>query len=217
MEILEVERKCTVCSVILSQKMVLIIRMPDPPRRMTGQWKKMAKGRLSLEPQTIILKWYREFKNPREVQRQRRREFAREPPTRLTVTIIRDKLRADVIAHDVRTCSASSPVSVGTFTRSPQKFAKQCAHEPGKSNVHKDEELVSKIVWSSEETFTASGTVERTNCVYGARENPHIHVDKAINSLGLTVWCGLSCRGLIRPFLLRKSSQYVSDIHFTCH
>jgi hypothetical protein len=37
------------------------------------------------------------------------------------------------------------------------------------------------------------------NCVYWAPENPHIHVDRAVNLPGLTVWCGLSYRGLTGP------------------
>jgi hypothetical protein len=127
------------------------------------------------------------------------------------------------------------------FTRSPQKAAKQCAHESGISRssvkhilksakwkvyiprllhivneddpdrrvqfcewfqhkVHEDEEFLSKIVWSGEATFKLNGTVILHSCMYWAPGNPHIHVDKEVNSPGLTVWCGLSYRGLIGLF-----------------
>jgi len=36
--------------------------------------------------------------------------------------------------------------------------------------------------------------------VYWAPENPHIHVEKGVNLLGLNVWCGLSLRGPTGPF-----------------
>jgi hypothetical protein len=48
-------------------------------------------------------------------------------------------------------------------------------------------------------------------------------VDKEVNSPGLTVWCGLSYRGLIGLFFFWRNSywpcvpQYVLDIHFTYH
>jgi len=36
--------------------------------------------------------------------------------------------------------------------------------------------------------------------VYWAPENPHVHVEKEVNLPGLSVWYGLSLRGLIGPF-----------------
>ena len=66
--------------------------------------------------------------------------------------------------------------------------------------VNKDEEFVTKIVWSGEAQFKLNGTVNRHNCVYWAPENLHVHFGKAVNLLGVNVWCGLSARGLIGPF-----------------
>ena len=59
---------------------------------------------------------------------------------------------------------------------------------------------MTKIVWSDEAQFKLNGTVKRHNCVYWAPENLHVHVGKAVNLLGVNVWCGLSARGLIGPF-----------------
>jgi len=66
--------------------------------------------------------------------------------------------------------------------------------------VNEDEEFVTKIVWSDEAQFKLNGTVNRHNCVYWAPGNLHVHVDKAVNLLGVNVWCELSARGLIGPF-----------------
>jgi len=67
--------------------------------------------------------------------------------------------------------------------------------------VNEDEEFVTKIVWSDEAQFKLNGRVNRHNCVYWAPENLHVHVEKAVNLPGMNVWCGLSARGLIGPFL----------------
>ena len=47
--------------------------------------------RLSFEQQKAILKWYWRTGNVVEVQRQWRRDYRTEPPTRLTIARIRDK------------------------------------------------------------------------------------------------------------------------------
>jgi hypothetical protein len=57
--------------------------MPEPPYRKAGQSKKMAVERLSFDQREKILKWYWRFANACEVQKQWRRQFATESPTRL--------------------------------------------------------------------------------------------------------------------------------------
>ena len=59
--------------------------------RHAGQSKKMAEARLSFEQRKTILKWRLKFENILEAQRQWRREYATEPPTRLTIARILDK------------------------------------------------------------------------------------------------------------------------------
>ena len=50
--------------------------------------------------------------------------------------------------------------------------------------------------------FTVNHTSDlRHNCVYWAPENLYVHVGKAVNLLGVNVWCGLSARSLIGPYL----------------
>ena len=60
-------------------------------------------------------------------------------------------------------------------------------------------------MWSDEATFKLNGSINRHNCTYWGLEsywglNPHVMVDHHVNSPGITVWCGLSSRGLIGPF-----------------
>ena len=57
-----------------------------------------------------------------------------------------------------------------------------------------------KIIWSDEATFKLNGSINRHNCSYWAQENPHLTVERHLNLPGVTVWCGLSAKGLIGPF-----------------
>ncbi|KAJ4429538.1 hypothetical protein ANN_21707 [Periplaneta americana] len=61
------------------------------------------------------------------------------------------------------------------------------------------EDFQDLIVWSDEDTLKLNGTINRHNCVYWANENPHIFQEKTVNLPGVTVWCGLSSRGIIGP------------------
>ncbi|KAF8784580.1 Histone-lysine N-methyltransferase NSD2 like protein [Argiope bruennichi] len=59
-------------------------------------------------------------------------------------------------------------------------------HKPG---------FMDNIIWSDEAEFELNGTVHRHNCVYWAKENPHITVEKTVNFLGVYVWCGFVMQG----------------------
>ena len=216
----------------------------------------MSHARLSFEERKTILKWHFKFENVVQVQCEWRREFATEPPTRLTIARIVRKFETHCTVCNVnkgnsgRRRTSTNPASSATvlehFTRSPQKSTTQCARETEFSRTSKrrilkaakwkcytprlmhamneddpdrriqycewfqhmvgeDEEFVKKIVWSDEAQFKLNGTVNRHNCVYWAPNNPRVHVDKAVNLPGVTVWCGLSSRGLIGPFFFEGS------------
>ncbi|KAJ4430139.1 hypothetical protein ANN_22349 [Periplaneta americana] len=62
------------------------------------------------------------------------------------------------------------------------------------------EDFQDLIVWSDEATFKLNGTINRHNCVYWTNENPHIFQEKGVNLPGVTVWCGLSSRGIIGTY-----------------
>lgn len=68
-----------------------------------------------------------------------------------------------------------------------------------------DVEFAGKFVWTDEAQFKLNGIVNRHNCVYWAPENPNVHIDRAVNLSGVSVWCGLSVRGLIGPFFFEDT------------
>ena len=113
--------------------------------RQAGQSKKMAEAPLLFEERKTILKWYLKCENVVEVQRQWRREYAPEPPTRLIIARIRDKFETHGTVCDVHkgrsgrprtaTSPACSAMVLEQFTRSPQKSTKQCARETGVSRT----------------------------------------------------------------------------------
>ncbi|XP_016075224.1 PREDICTED: uncharacterized protein LOC107542427 [Miniopterus natalensis] len=65
-----------------------------------------------------------------------------------------------------------------------------------------DAHFPTKIVWSNEATFKLNGSINRHNCTYGRSDNPHAMMEHHVNLPGVTVWCGLSSRGLIGPFFV---------------
>ncbi|PSN47052.1 hypothetical protein C0J52_09366 [Blattella germanica] len=65
--------------------------------------------------------------------------------------------------------------------------------------------------------FKLNGTVDGHNCVYWAPENPHVHVDKAVNVLGFHMWCRLSTRywiGQRGPIEFRPRSPDLTPMDF---
>ena len=91
----------------------------------------MAGARLTFEERKSVLKWYIKFENVTEVQRQWKRVFQTQPPTRLTFTRLCDKFDTHGTICDVhggrsaRARTATSPASLTMvlerFTMSPQK------------------------------------------------------------------------------------------------
>jgi len=105
----------------------------------------MAGARLTFEERNSILKCYIKFKNVAEVQRQWKREFQTQPPTRLTITRLLDKFDSHGTICDVHrgrsvrprtaTSPASSAMVLERFTTSPRMSATQCARETGVSST----------------------------------------------------------------------------------
>ncbi|CAK1592284.1 unnamed protein product [Parnassius mnemosyne] len=99
----------------------------------------MGDVRLSFEERKQVIKWYWKFENVNEVQRQWRREYDTEPPSRLTITRIRDKFEVHGTVCDVHkghsgrprtaTSDESSTAVLELFQRSPNKSARQGARE----------------------------------------------------------------------------------------
>ena len=93
---------------------------------MAGAW-------LTFEERKSILKWYVKFENVAEVQRQWKRVFQTQLPTRLTITLLCDKFDTHSTICDVHggrsgrprtaTSPASSAMGLERFTMSPRKSA----------------------------------------------------------------------------------------------
>ena len=100
---------------------------------------------VTLEINPLILKWYWRTENVVEVQRQWRREYRTEQPTRLTIAHIHDKFETRGTVCDVhkgrsgRIRTSTSPASLAMvlecFDHSPQKSTQQCARETGISRT----------------------------------------------------------------------------------
>jgi hypothetical protein len=93
----------------------------------------MAAERLPFEQRKIILKRYWKFENMCEVRKQWPREFATEPPTRLTMARIHDKFEDDGTVHKQKIwedlhSNESRPFcyDVGTVDTIRTKSANQC-------------------------------------------------------------------------------------------
>ena len=96
-----------------------------------------------------LLKCYWEVENVVEVERRWRVEFGTPPPTRLTITKIRDKFEVDGTVQDLlkgrwgrkrsSTDNKSANAVMQVFARSPKKSLRQCSREIGieKSSVHR--------------------------------------------------------------------------------
>ena len=118
----------------------------------------MAEVRLGFEERKFIIKCYWKHENIMEVQRQFRRHFHKDPPTRRTIARIRDKFETDGTVHDVhkersgRPRSSTTPAKenqlLETLHRSPRKSVRQMARETGipKSSAH---HILKRINWKS--------------------------------------------------------------------
>ncbi|XP_076308728.1 uncharacterized protein LOC143224177 [Tachypleus tridentatus] len=118
----------------------------------------MAEAKLSCEKRKFIVKCCWKCENVAEVQRRFRMEFQTDPPTRLTITRIRDNFETSGTVQDVhkgccgRPWSSTSPTReaelLKSLHRSPRKSVRQIARETGipKSSVHR---MLKRIHWKS--------------------------------------------------------------------
>ena len=94
--------------------------------------------KLSLDECKRLLKCYWKVENVAKVQRHWRAEFGTPPPTKVTITRIRDKFEVDAIVQDVlkgrcrtkrsSTDNESADAVMQVFARYPKKSLRQCSH-----------------------------------------------------------------------------------------
>lgn len=85
-----------------------------------------------------------------------------------------------------------------------ETFMDKCAEDPL---------FPSKVFWSDEAHFKLNGHVNRHNSIYWATENPHVEIQRDVNTPGITVWAAICSDGLIGPFFFSgnvSGESYVS-------
>ncbi|KAJ4449617.1 hypothetical protein ANN_01020 [Periplaneta americana] len=157
---------------------------------------------LSFDECKRVLKCYCKVENVAEVQRRWRVEFGIQPPR------IQDKFEVNGTVQDMmkgrcgRKRSSINNDSVDAvmqaFAQSPKKSMMQCSRE----------------IDINEATFKHNGTINRHNCVYWAKENQHTIQEKAVHLPEVTVWCGLSSRGIIGPYFFEGTFNDGAPAHF---
>jgi hypothetical protein len=59
--------------------------------------------------------------------------------------------------------------------------------------------IVDKITWSNEAHFKLSGAINWHSSVCYSTKNPHVMIEGQLKQLGMMVWAGLSCTGVLGP------------------
>ena len=77
--------------------------------------------------------------------------------------------------------------------------------------AHSDPSFLNSVIWSDECIVRLNGSMNRHNMVYYGEENPHWILESSMDKRSLMVWCGVSSRGLIGPFIF--NSPVTSEVH----
>jgi hypothetical protein len=80
-------------------------------------------------------------------------------------------------------------------------------------NVQRMTLFLKKIVWSDKASFKLNFHQNRHNTVYRKSENPHVEIEKDVNTPSVTVWIGICAAGLVGPFLF---DQTVTSERWPC-
>jgi hypothetical protein len=71
--------------------------------------------------------------------------------------------------------------------------------------ITEEPDFTARLFFSDEALFHQHGGVNRHNCRYWSKENPHWVQEKPIHSPHLTVWAGICARGVIGPFFFDET------------
>ncbi|CAF3853183.1 unnamed protein product [Rotaria sp. Silwood1] len=179
-----------------------------------------------------MVRLYSKFENAREVQRQWKHRFDTNVPTVDTILSVNRKFDENGVVEDLP--RSGPPLSVLSEEKleeieelvinNPRLSVREGAARAEIMQLNEDEldrrsefcetwldkfdndsDLVDRIFWSDEAKFSMNSTVNRHNCTYWARENPHLNFEVPNNQQGITVWCGISSGGLIGPYLFNDN------------
>uniref|UniRef100_A0A8C4RH98 Uncharacterized protein n=1 Tax=Erpetoichthys calabaricus TaxID=27687 RepID=A0A8C4RH98_ERPCA len=73
--------------------------------------------------------------------------------------------------------------------------------------------IIDKVTLSDEAQYKLSGAGKCHNCVYYCTENPHVTIEDQLNQKGVTVWAGLSCKGVLEPVFFHTSVTHDLDLN----
>ena len=77
----------------------------------------------------------------------------------------------------------------------------QCEAEP---------DFVEKLFMSDEANFPLDGVVNKQNCRIWSTENPHMTEEEVQFPPSVTVWCGISTRGIVGPYFFEEGGHKVT-------
>jgi hypothetical protein len=68
------------------------------------------------------------------------------------------------------------------------------------AKIKEDPNIIENFLMSDEAHFHLTGYVNKQNMRYWAQTNPAALHQRPLNSSKVTVWCAVSCRGVIGPY-----------------
>lgn len=71
--------------------------------------------------------------------------------------------------------------------------------------IEQEPEFAKRILFSDEALFHLHGGVNRHNCRYWSKTNPHYVQEKPIQSPKLIVWTGICAKGIIGPYFFENT------------
>ena len=80
-------------------------------------------------------------------------------------------------------------------------------------SIENDPDFHRKIIFSDEAHFWLNGFVNKQNCRYWCKENPHMVHSSPLYPEKLTVWCGLWYGGIIGPFFFKNAENQTVTVN----
>ena len=76
---------------------------------------------------------------------------------------------------------------------------------PQLNRLNSDENYLPHLFFSNESHFHIDGRVNRHNCRYWSKENPHWFSEQSLHSPRITVWVAILQGGLIVPYFFEEN------------
>lgn len=76
--------------------------------------------------------------------------------------------------------------------------------------IRSNKNFTQSIFMTDEAHFHLNGVVQKQNCRIWCQDNPHVMVETEQYPEFVTVWCGISAKGIIGPYFFEKEGERVS-------